>query len=459
LAVTSLWAIKGRIDHLIHYVENPEKTAAGIADADIQTLFDIVGYTTRPDKTEQRLFVDGINCIPEIAVQEMIVVKKQFRKEDGRLAYHGYMSFQPGEVTPEQCHEIGLQLAREMWGDKYQIVVATHLDRNHLHCHFAINSVSFADGRKYDRSNAEYARMRNIADRLCLERGLSVIQHPPKTKTPRMIYLAEKKGEPTRYNVFRQAIDRAIASALTLQQFDRALQEQGFAVKRTGKYWSIRIMGDDRTTRLYRLGERYTNEMITERILEGGLLKRVTPYYRPEPMVRRVQFLGSFNKTPSFKGIRAMYYRWLYVLGKLPRSRPHPPLHPLLWEEVRKLRRYSEQIRLLGTFKIDTAEQLQALSDSAQGKMDALMGQRTQIQNKLRRATASEIIENLKTEKTALTAEIVPLRKNLNLAIEIAKNTERIQAKLEQIRQLEQQAKHRTQSKSKTKINTQELTR
>ena len=452
MAVTSLWAIKGRIDHLIHYVENPEKT--DIANKDIQALFDIVGYTTRPDKTEKRLFVDGINCIPEIAVQEMIVVKKQFRKEDGRLAYHGYMSFQPGEVTPEQCHEIGMQLAREMWGDKYQVVVATHLDRNHLHCHFAINSVSFMDGKKYDRSNAEYVRMRSIADKLCLECGLSVIQHPPKAKTPRMIYLAEKKGEPTRYNVFRQAIDRAIASALTLQQFDRTLQEQGFAVKRTGKYWSIRIIGDDRTTRLYRLGERYTNEMITERILEGGLLKRITPYHKPEPTVRRVQFHGSFTKTPFLKGIRAMYYRWLYVLGKLPRSKPHPPLHPLLWEEVRKLRRYSEQARLLGTFKIDTMEQLQAFSDSTKSRMDALIGQRTQIQNKLRRASNPEIIENLKMEKTALTAEIAPLRKNLKLAEEVADNTERIQAKLQQIRQLERQGKQRTQNKPKTKMKT-----
>jgi hypothetical protein len=108
MAVTSLWAIKGRIDHLINYVENPEKTRADTAEnKDLQALWDIVGYTTRPDKTEQKLFVDGINCLPELAVTEMILVKKQFHKEDGRLAYHGYLSFKPGEVTPTQCHEIG----------------------------------------------------------------------------------------------------------------------------------------------------------------------------------------------------------------------------------------------------------------------------------------------------------------------------------------------------------------
>jgi hypothetical protein len=176
MAVTSLWAVKGRIDHLINYVENPEKTRADtVGDKDLQALWDIVGYTTRAEKTEQKLFVNGINCLPELAVTEMILVKMQFCKTDGRLAYHGYLSFKPGEVTPEQCHEIGLALAQEMWGAKYQVIVSTHLDKNHLHCHFAVNSVSFVDGMKYDRTNAEYARMRSIADRLCIEHGQAAV--------------------------------------------------------------------------------------------------------------------------------------------------------------------------------------------------------------------------------------------------------------------------------------------
>jgi len=451
LAVTSLWAIKGRIDHLIHYVENPEKTSAGIKDKDLQALWDVVGYTTNANKTDQRLFVSGINCLPEIAVQEMVVVKKQFRKETGRLAYHGILSFKPGEVTPEQCHEIGLQLAQEMWGKKYQIVVTTHLDRDHLHCHFAFNSVSFVDGKKYDRTNAEYARMRTIADRLCREHELSVIKDPQKTKTPRMIYLAEKKGEPTRYNVFRQAIDRAIAGTMTKYQFESILKAQGFEMKLYGKYWTIKIMGDDRATRLYRLGEQYTGSSITSRICEGGLLKRPVLFQKAKPTVTKSRYHGDFKKTTKLTGFRALYYRWLYILGKLPKNKPRPPRHPILWEEVRKLRRFSEQIRLLCRYKIDTSEQLQAFSDSTKSQMDELIRQRTKIQNKLRRAKDPEITVALKAEKTALTEHITPLRKNLKLAAGIAENTARMKEKMALVRQLELQEKQKSKTKTKTK--------
>ena len=170
MATTSLWAIKGRLDHLISYVENPEKTKLITTnDKDLQTLWNVLSYTTRADKTEEKLYVSGINCIPAIAVEQMIITKKQFAKNDGRIAFHGFQSFKPSEVTPDIAHEIGMKFAKEMWGDRFQVVVSTHLDKEHLHSHFALNSVSFLDGIKYDRSNAEYIRMRKISDRLCKE--------------------------------------------------------------------------------------------------------------------------------------------------------------------------------------------------------------------------------------------------------------------------------------------------
>ena len=439
MAVTSLWAIKGRIDHLINYVENPEKTRADTADdKDLQALWDIVGYTTRPDKTEQKLFVDGINCLPEIAVQEMVLVKKHFRKEDGRLAYHGYLSFKPGEVTPERCQGIGIALAQEMWGDRFQVVVSTHLDREHLHCHFAVNSVSFVDGLKYDRTNSEYDRMREIADRLCAERGLSVIKDPPKKKTPRMIYFAEKNGEPTRYNVYRQAIDNAVAASMTSRDLERYLKIQGFEIKMAGKYWSIKMIGDSRSTRLYHLGERYANGNITKRIYEGGLLKRpVTFYVPPKPNPQRVQFYGNIQKAKKLTGFRALYFHYLYLFGVLPREKPRTPRHPILWEEVRKMEQYAAQIKLLCINKIDTSPQLQAYKDKTQSKMDDLINQRSKIQNKLRRAKEPEVIANLKAQKSELTAQITVCRKDLKLCDGIAENTRRMKVKMAVIREFE----------------------
>ena len=214
IATTKIWAIKGDVRSLVKYVDDPEKMTEQ-AEKDMRDLYDVFDYATQDGKTEQKLFVSGINCVPEIAVKQMIEVKKQFGKTDKILAFHAIQNFKPGEVTPEQCHEIGQQLAREMWGDRFQVVVATHLDKVHLHTHFAINSVSFVDGKKYNSCKAANQRLRDVSDKICRERSLSVIENPGKSPS-RMICLAEKRGEPTRYNIFRQAIDKAIAASMML---------------------------------------------------------------------------------------------------------------------------------------------------------------------------------------------------------------------------------------------------
>nr|WP_106790011.1 relaxase/mobilization nuclease domain-containing protein [Massilistercora timonensis] len=149
MATTSLWHIEGRLKDLIAYVENPEKTKAD--NPNLQPLWDVFSYVSRPEATEQGEYVSSINCLKEIALQQMILTKKQYGKENGYIAWHGYQSFKPDEVTPEQAHQIGLQLAKEMWGDRFQIIVTTHLDKDHLHNHFCFNSVSFLDGKKYNR--------------------------------------------------------------------------------------------------------------------------------------------------------------------------------------------------------------------------------------------------------------------------------------------------------------------
>ncbi len=119
MATTSLWHIEGRLKDLISYVENLEKTR--MDNPNLQPLWDIFSYVSRPEATEQGEYVSAINCLKEIALQQMILTKKQYGKENGYIAWHGYQSFKPDEVTPEQAHQIGLQTAKEMWGDKYQI--------------------------------------------------------------------------------------------------------------------------------------------------------------------------------------------------------------------------------------------------------------------------------------------------------------------------------------------------
>lgn len=200
MATTSLWRVRGYIGKVLLYAENPEKTtipkSIGFDDADKDTLEDVIAYASREEATNQRQLISGINCCPKTARTEMIHTKEAFDKESGTIAYHGYQSFQEGEVTPELAHTIGVRLATELWGDKYEVIVATHVDKaSHIHNHFVINTVSFVDGRKFHRTKIDYLQMREKSDALCKEYGLSVIENPMgKGKTTS--FLKSKDKEP-----------------------------------------------------------------------------------------------------------------------------------------------------------------------------------------------------------------------------------------------------------------------
>jgi len=443
MATTKIWAIKGDIRSLVKYVDDPNKTTEQ-ADDEMKNLFNVFDYATNSSKTEQKLFVSGVNCLPETAIQQMVMTKRQYGKTDKILAFHAIQSFKPGEVTPEQCHEIGLQLAREMWGEGYQVVVATHLDKAHLHNHFAINSVSFLDGKKYNSCKAATQQLRDVSDRLCRERGLSVIENPGRSPD-RMLYLAEKNGEPTRYNVYRQAIDRAIRQSISPYTMMLVLQRQGFIASTNPKrHWTIALPGC-RNTRMKTLGAEYTPQRIWKRFPLTP--ERPPPPKKPEP--QRMRLLGSFNQVKKITGFQALYFHYLYLLGKLPKNRPHPPRHPILWEDVRKLEKYSAQIRLICRHKIDTSEQLQVYKDKTQSKMDELIAQRTKIQNKLRRAQDPEVIADLREQKAELSKQITVCRKDLKLCDGIKENTARMKEKMAVIRAHEKQIQPKTKQKNK----------
>ncbi len=169
-------AITQGLNDLITYAVNAEKTRREQSES-VET--ELVGESE--ELMEQ--YVSGINCAPTTAREEMIAVKKRFGKEGGIVAFHGYQSFAPGECTPAMAHEIGKKLAEELWGSRYQVLIATHLDKaNHLHNHFVVNSVSFLDGKRYHRTNQDYRDMRMVSDRLCKEYQLSVVRQPEQGK-------------------------------------------------------------------------------------------------------------------------------------------------------------------------------------------------------------------------------------------------------------------------------------
>ena len=151
MAVSKLWPVTVRLATVLDYASNPEKTTKAkskYSNADYQTLRDVVNYVKDVEKTEQELFCEGINCTPAIAREQFVTVKEQFDKTDGIQAYHGYLSFKETDITPKLAQHIGMEFANSVWGKKYQVLVTTHLNTEHLHCHFVINSVSFVDGKR-----------------------------------------------------------------------------------------------------------------------------------------------------------------------------------------------------------------------------------------------------------------------------------------------------------------------
>ena len=239
MATTAIWAIKGSIANVVKYVENPDKTANPefvpqmIAEAMLneQALRDVISYSTRDEKTDRSHYVTGLNCGPDTAREDMMETKQRFGKMGGNVVYHGYQSFAPGEVTPDLAHDIGIKLAQELWGDRFEVIVATHLDKaHHIHNHFLLNSVSFADGGKYNDCKATYRLMRDTSDRLCREHSLSVIRNPQPGRAKHYgEWNAEQQGRPTWRGMVKADIDAAIAAAQTDRQFFDLLRKKGYA--------------------------------------------------------------------------------------------------------------------------------------------------------------------------------------------------------------------------------------
>ena len=264
VGTTKIWAIKDSLSRVLDYASNPKKTVY----TDLQKVLHYAEQGSKTASDEETCFVTGVNCNAEIAFDEMLSVQRRFGKTGGNVAYHAYQSFKTGEVSREECHQIGVELAKKMWGDEYQMLVATHLDTQTLHNHFVINAVNMWNGKKFNCNEGVYWRFRSLSDQLCAEHRLTVIKNP-QGKTPRSIYFAEKNGEPTKFNLMRQAIDYAVDHALSFKEFKSILSDQGYVVNLNENctYWTIRSVNSKKCVRMIRLGEEYGNQAIRRRSL------------------------------------------------------------------------------------------------------------------------------------------------------------------------------------------------
>ena len=398
-------------------------------------MVDVMEYATNKDKTEQRFFVTGVNCDPTTARDEMMITKAGWSDTSEIVCYHGFQSFKHGEVTPEQAHEVGVKLAERMWGDRFQVIVATHLNTDCLHNHFVVNSVSFADGMHYHDNKANLRLLRQRSDELCREYALSVIEHPSGKKKPYALYQAEKQGRPTRDNVARQAVDEAISKSFTLKDFDRQLAEMGYRINfdPNRKYWTIIGKGWQRPKRLYKLGEEYTNDRIMERISENSYAVKFQSFSEPQVKVYRVK--GSLKNARKIGGLRGLYLHYCYKLGILPKGRKqnYARLHYLLKDDLMKMEAITQETRLLCRNHIDTAEQLCSYKGSLETEMSALLQKRKELYSKSRR-TSCEEKEAVKAELSDISGRLKIIRKEVRLCEGIAARSDTLKEKLQTIR-------------------------
>ena len=448
MATTSLWHISGRLTDVINYIENHEKTIA--ADNDLSELFDVIDYVKRDDATSEGEYVTAINCMRETAFEQMIMTKKQFGKTEGYIAWHGYQSFRPGEITPDECHRIGIEYAKEMWGNRFQIIVTTHLDKDHLHNHFCFNSVSFRDGKKYNYSKKERQRMMEVSDRICREHGLSIIERPHKAPS-RPVWLAEKRGEDTLYNIYRSDIVEAVNNSKSVKAFERYLIRLGYQVDLTKKHWRIKMPGREHYTRMDTLDDRFTAESITDQIVHARGRFADKPYaivtFPPE-MPNEYRQKGFLERLIEGTDLYRLYLYYCYQLGVLPEKTTYRPTSPILKEDIRKMDEISDQVRYMSRNSISTMDDLLADREKITDEIKDLSTERTKIYNKLRRAKPEDV-PALRARRDEVSKRIETLRKDLKCNHRIEERSSVIKDKLQTV--YESELKHSLADRDRSK--------
>ena len=413
MAYTSVIPVR-RLDRAVKYVMNKEKTTA-------VSLQDALDYAANRDKTEQSCFESSYACTLETAFSDMRQTKERWHKLGGVQGYHLVQSFAAGEVTPELAHWIAKELADRVLGGRYEYVIGTHLNTGHIHSHIVWNSVSCVDGKKY-RSNYKcyVTEIRAVSDELCQKYKLSVIdtENSNHVAKPYAEWLAEKNGQPTWRTAIRQDVDDAIQQSLTWRQFLSVLERNGYEVRMGRKYPVLRPPGKERFVRFKTLGKRYTPEAIQTRILYP---RSYRPYVENSPTIQHGR-LRSGKPRRKLTGLRALYYRYLYELGALPRK-PRRPSYAVR-QDAYKLDQRIRQMEFLSKHNIDTLAQLETHRKALQTEIGQLQTKRKQLPK------TDDVLSQCESVNTALKQ----LRQEERLCRKIAEHSIEVQQHLTEAR-------------------------
>lgn len=402
MAITKIWALHASLKAAVQYIENVEKTKnvdikSRIADendflapafsdkTDIQiaNLSNALSYVAKEYKTEEKRLVSGINCTAENALSEMNKEKEYYGKLGGVVGYHCVQSFMPGEIDPDHAHLIGIELAQRVWGDSnYQVVVATHIDREHIHNHFIINSVSL-DGQK--NPCCYHRKISAISDDIIRQHGLSII-------TERGISPAVLPHYSKRQLAAKMIIDEGIALCSNLKEFENYMSARGYTLGHLDekhKYWTVQHKDWERPTRLIRFGDEYSNEKILYRLEHeyivmpsGEQQSAMSPYqlYMYENRYNRIQ--RNWKDTYQYKHFMFMLRNFGINLNDF---KVHPEHYTRQQKkDYEQIWKSLKSITLLNELDVRTEKDVEAAITTLNHKISYYEGQLQQLQNKLR---------------------------------------------------------------------------
>lgn len=471
MATTGFWPVRGRLKEVLDYADNPDKTTdRKYLDDD---LYDALRYTENDDKTDEKKYVSGINCSAAFAYQEMTAVKRKYGERGKVIAYHGYQSFRMDELTPEECHAIGIETARRMWGKDYQVLVTTHLNTDNLHNHFVVNSVSFRDGHKFRNSIEQHYELREISDQICKEQGLSVLRNTRfyggQTKGT---YWREQRGQPTHRQQLKQDVEYCLKYSMNWEQFYQQMQAKGYTIDPIRM--SVKADGWQRSVRLDRLG--YPEDVIYERWDQNEADSEFRyKYQNHKPqistsgvLIRTVVDMKQRKRTsiPLAVLCRQEEYELKHP-PKQPRSEIDKFLDGLVYEMnhthdtvtilvdaifailialAEIIRHYAKNVILTAELRHELQDVAQMESDrrflkendlhsltdldrdiaATEQRIETLTAQRGKIRNQIRHEIDPQILAENKAERAAITAQIAPLRKRIKRLNHIRKDAPRL---------------------------------
>lgn len=387
----------------------------------------IIKYIMNGEKTEKMMYVSGVNCKPDTAISEMQDTKKRFDKEDGIISYHLIQSFDGKEVSPKKCHELGLQYAKELFGDDFQFVVATHLNTDNVHNHIVINSVSFKSGNKFYSNRETKDFIRITSDFICRENGLSVIKTPWKNKGYYKLYA---KNNPY-MQLVKKDIDEAISISNSYKGFVSKLEAKGYYVsenENTGL-----IIERDESFQVVRpqelFGDNYTKEKIRYRIENKTYDKVYIPKKKYKISIEEYKRFKEKQRQYQLRELPALYI----LICLLLRIDPLPekveikdykvPITKEMKISIKHLESLSQQTILLVENKINNLEELKSFRYNLEENLRILKGKRENLWRKRSKETNPEIKEKITHEIADLKALINKDNKDIINCYEIENRT------------------------------------